>query len=121
MANDVFEAQAHFSTTPQSFSSSSDPKKQIIGISKYTFLQNTFSVRGTQGDSCQNGKNFFDSTTEVSYEPLTSTQLVLSANPLLGDSYKACSSIRKNGIGNQVFYNSTDFASHVRNLLPFWQ
>ena len=58
MANAVLGAQADFSTIQQIFSSSSDPKKQTCGISKYICIYfwktNIFSLGGKQGDSCQN-------------------------------------------------------------------
>jgi len=71
-------------------------------------------VGGKQGDSCQNGKIPFTGATEVNYESPVSTQLVLSVNYLMGRCYQDCPSVRKNSIGNQMFYNSTAFAPHVR-------
>ena len=42
----------------------------------------------------QEGKIAFAGATDVNYEPPAATQLVLSANSLVGCSYEACSSIK---------------------------
>jgi len=55
MANSVFGAQAHLSTTQQLVSSSIDPKKQTCAISKH--MHTLFSKPNIF--SCQNGKIFF--------------------------------------------------------------
>ena len=57
MAKDVLRAQAHFSTTQQLFSSSFNRKSKLkVFRYMYIFFKKIFSVGGTQGDSCQNGK-----------------------------------------------------------------
>ena len=108
MIPNVLGAQANVSTTKQSFSSSSDPKKQTGHISKYIFLsiskyiflrkQTYFpskNVEDTQGSSSQNRKFFLQVKHEQSRLTMShALQLVLSANFLMGRSYEAWSSMK---------------------------
>jgi len=68
IAINVLGAQAHFSTTQQLFSNSSDIKNELVFRNIFLFQNNIFSVGGMHGDSCQNGKIPFTGSTEVNYE-----------------------------------------------------
>ena len=91
MANDVLGAQAHFSTTQQSFSSSSDMKKQTCGISTYiSFSRNkNFLWEARKVTPPNMIKIFFYSVAKVNYGPPASTTTVLSVISLMGRSYDA--------------------------------
>jgi len=76
----VSGAQAHFSTTQQIFSSSSDPKKQtcISNLFIYFFFQKQiFRGRSTRW-LLQKWKNSFYNATEVHYEPCFDSTFLIS-------------------------------------------
>jgi len=70
----------------------------------------------TQNDCCQDGK--IPSTMQPRLA--VGHPHRLRVNFLVGPSCEACLSIRKNGSGHQMFYNSTAFISHVRSPLLSW-
>jgi len=67
-------------------------------------------VGSTLDDSNKNGKIPFTVQPRLNYELPATTQLVLSANSLMGRGYEACLSIKGSVIGDQLLYNSTAFA-----------
>jgi len=77
MENNVLGEQAHFSTTLQSFRSTSDPKNETCGILKYVyylFKKYLFRVRHARLLLLK-WQNSFYSVTEVNYDQARNRRL----------------------------------------------